>query len=149
MKKFISLLFLCAVICTTKGLTQTKEDSASIRKAVLDYIEGWYDGDVARMDKALHPDLNKKQVFYFQQSSTDLVNQASKSMMLEYTRAGFGTKTPREKIKNDVIILDIYHNIATVKATSYDYVDYCHVVKYNGEWKIINVLWDRNFEKEE
>jgi len=46
-------------------------------------------------------------------------------------------------------ILDIYHQIATVKVISFDFVDYCHVVKYNGEWKIINLLWDKNADKPE
>jgi hypothetical protein len=26
----------------------------------LDYIEGWYTGDAARMERALHPDLAKR-----------------------------------------------------------------------------------------
>ena len=29
-------------------------------QAALDYFEGWYAGDVARMDRALHPDLVKR-----------------------------------------------------------------------------------------
>jgi len=32
--------------------------SAAITKTALDYIEGWYAGDAARMERALHPDDN-------------------------------------------------------------------------------------------
>ena len=36
-----------------KGFAMTDEDQ--IRAAVLDYIEGWFDGDAVRMERALHP----------------------------------------------------------------------------------------------
>jgi Putative lumazine-binding len=32
-------------------------DHELITQTVHDYFEGWYDADVARMDRALHPDL--------------------------------------------------------------------------------------------
>lgn len=34
-------------------------DEAKIRAAALDYIEGWYEGDAERMERALHPHLAK------------------------------------------------------------------------------------------
>ncbi len=37
---------------------QTSADSAAIRQAALDYIEGWYEGNAERMERALHPDLS-------------------------------------------------------------------------------------------
>lgn len=137
------LLALALVFLVLYGISQTPEDSLAIKKTALNYIEGWYDGDVQRMDQALHPDLAKRQIFHLPQSGTDVVNAASKSIMLEYTRAGFGKQTPRDKINNKVTIMDIYLNMANVKVVSHDFVDYCHLVKYNGEWKIINVLWDK------
>ena len=36
------------------------EDEAAIRAAALDYLEGWYAGDAARMERSLHPDLAKR-----------------------------------------------------------------------------------------
>ena len=43
---------------------QDKErEEAAVRSTVLDYLEGWYDGDVERMDRALHPDLVKRIVY--------------------------------------------------------------------------------------
>ena len=32
----------------------------AVVSAVLDYFEGWFDGDAARMERALHPDLAKR-----------------------------------------------------------------------------------------
>ena len=33
----------------------TVMDEEAIRAVVADYIEGWYDGDAGRMERALHP----------------------------------------------------------------------------------------------
>ena len=35
-------------------------DRELINQAICDYFEGWFDGDAARMDRALHPDLVKR-----------------------------------------------------------------------------------------
>ena len=40
--------------------TPSPADEAAIRAAALDYIEGWYTGDAARMERAVHPDLVKR-----------------------------------------------------------------------------------------
>ena len=35
-------------------------DHELITRTVQDYFESWYDADVARMDRALYPDLVKR-----------------------------------------------------------------------------------------
>ena len=40
--------------------TQATPDEAAIVEAVLDYFEGWFDGDAAAMERALHPGLAKR-----------------------------------------------------------------------------------------
>ena len=42
-----------------------------------------------------------------------------------------------------MIIYDISNGIASVKAATnkFEFVDYIHPGKLNGEWKIINILW--------
>jgi hypothetical protein len=36
----------------------TGEDA--VRSAVMDYVEGWFEGDAGRMERALHPELVKR-----------------------------------------------------------------------------------------
>jgi hypothetical protein len=38
--------------------------------------------------------------------------------------------------------------IAVVHAVSDGFYDVCGLVKINGEWKILHVLWDKNRESE-
>ncbi len=51
---------LLALLVTTVLLpaAQTQaDDNAAIKQTALDYIEGWYEGNAERMQRALHPDL--------------------------------------------------------------------------------------------
>jgi hypothetical protein len=38
------------------------KDLADIRQAALDYVEGWYEGNVERMERALHDELVKLRI---------------------------------------------------------------------------------------
>jgi hypothetical protein len=38
------------------------EDKEAIRQVALDYIEGWYQGNAARMDRALYAKLVKRRI---------------------------------------------------------------------------------------
>ena len=58
------------------------------------------------------------------------------------TREGIGKKIPEDRQLKEVTILDRFNNVAVVKVVASDWVDYLEVAKFNGEWKIINVLWE-------
>jgi len=144
MKKVI-LLSISAIFCISITMSaQTSQDTTAIKQASLDYLEGWYSGDTDRMEKALHPNLVKRRIATLPQTGADIIDQVSAASMVEYTKAGIGKKQAEEGQTNEVIILDIYKGIASVKAVSKDYIDYLHIGKVNEEWKILNVLWDVN-----
>jgi len=146
MKKIL-LPILAVVFLSFTGTAKT-EDTAStekeaIKAACLDYIEGWYTGNAERMERALHPNLVKRRVVKLQQTGGDVINQVTQCDMVEYTRAGFGTQRPLAEGEQPVVeILDIYKGTATVKMTSRDFIDYAHLARFNGSWKIMNVLWE-------
>jgi len=96
MKKTILLSCFLLVAGCMLAEAQTKEDSIAITTCMLDYIEGWYDGDIDRMDKALHRDLVKRNIVTIEQTGGSFIQSLTKSMMLEYTRAGGGTMAPKD-----------------------------------------------------
>src|SRR5882724_4903981 len=120
--------------------TSASDDNESIKKTALDYIEGWYSGDAARMERALHPDLAKRIVQTNPQNGRSVVNNQTAMTLVLGTRGGGGSRTPADKQMKDVTILDRFNNAAMVKIVAADWVDYLQVGKVNGEWKIINVL---------
>jgi hypothetical protein len=116
-------------------------DSAGIRQAALDYIEGYYEGNAERMERALHPELAKRIVRTNEQGRSQL-SQMSAMTLVQGTRAGGGRDTPVAERHRDVTILDIYQNAASAKIYASGWVDYLHLAKWNGRWVIVNVLWE-------
>ena len=41
----------------------------------------------------------------------------------------------------EIIIFDVLDQIASVKLVAWWGIDYMHLAKYKGRWKIVNVLW--------
>lgn len=121
---------------------QTAADSNAIRATALDYVEGWYTADAARMERALHPELAKRIVNLNPQNGRYSLGQQGAMTLVGYTRAGGGKDTPPERMQKDVVILDVFRNAASVRATMSDWIDYMHMAKWNGRWVIVNVLWE-------
>ena len=125
---------------------QSPADTAAIKQTALDYIEGWYEGNPERMERALHPELAKRIVRTSPEGYSRLDQMSAMSLVLG-TRRGGGKNTPAEKQQKDVTILDVYENAASVKVVASDWIDYLHMAKSNGRWVIINVLWELKPQK--
>jgi hypothetical protein len=115
-------------------------DAAAIRATALDYIEGWYEGNVERMTRAVHPELVKRIVVH--ESGASRIDGMGATKLIAGVRAGYGKKTAKDKQQKDVTILDRFENAAVVKIVASDWVDYLQVAKLDGRWQIVNVLWE-------
>jgi hypothetical protein len=129
------------IMAVAPGGAQAAADSAAIRGTALDYIEGWYQGDAERMERALHPDLAKRIVNTNERGRSVLGHQSAMTLV-QSTRRGGGKETPAGQQRTDVRILDIFGNTASVRVDAGTWIDYLHIVKFNGRWVIINVLWE-------
>ena len=134
----VSVLLSCLTFAQTNAL----DDNESIKKTALDYIEGWYAGDAARMERALHPELAKRMISTDPKTGRSQFNHMGAIALVQRTRAGGGKKTPQDRQLKEVTILDRYNSAAVVKIVASDWIDYLEIGKFNGEWKIINVLWE-------
>ncbi len=114
---------------------QSVSDADLIKQTALDYIEGWYEGNAERMEKAVHPDLAKRFVRTDPKSGRSALSQAGAMGLVQATRAGVGKQYPKDKQQKDVTILDVFENAASVKVVA-------AVAKFNGRWVIVNVLWE-------
>jgi hypothetical protein len=103
-----------------------------IEQTVRDYFEGWYDADVERMDRALHPDLVKRSIVH------DGIT--TKARMLELTAAGEGRPDGADRSLN-IRIEDVREDIASVTVESAVYHEYVHLMKTDDGWRIANALW--------
>jgi hypothetical protein len=117
-----------------------QEDLKAIEQTALDYIEGWYTGDAARMERALHPELAKRIVAV--KDGQSQLNKMGQEQLVAAVASGRGKNTPPAEQRKDVKILDVFGNTATVRLDARDWVDYMHLARWNGRWVIVNVLWE-------
>ena len=111
-----------------------------IKQTVLDYFEGWYDGDVARMDRALHPELVKRTP-RLEDSAEPALGTVGKDRMVQLTAAGEGAQDAGDR-KVDVEVLDVHDRIATVVVRTQVYREYLHLVRGTDTgWRIAHALW--------
>jgi hypothetical protein len=140
MKTLLSLTLLLAFYAS-KAAAQTAADSTAIRQTALDYIDGWYTGDAARMERAVHPELAKR-IVRTDSLGRSMLGQQSAMTLVQNTRNGGGKDTPIPDRHDDVRILDIYQNAAVARVDASSWVDYLELAKWRGRWVIVNVLWE-------
>ena len=118
-------------------------DRAAVRQAVLDYVEGFYEGDTTKLVRAMWPLVLKYGY------SRDAAANAYRGMAMQYP-AGFmnyansirmgRNRTPANAPK-EITIFDVQDQTASAKLTAWWGTDYLLLAKESGAWKITHVLW--------
>ncbi len=144
-------LTLVAVLLMSSSLAFTQNDTAEngVKKACLNYIEGFYEGDEAKLKMSLQPSLNK---FGFWKNKDTGNYQQVKHM--SYDRALAYARNVLEKKQfakpgdpKKVEILDIGNTIASAKVTANWGIDYMLLSKHGDRWMIEQVLWEGPLDK--
>ncbi|URC12270.1 nuclear transport factor 2 family protein [Flavobacterium sp. B183] len=139
------LLVIAFAFFSSALQAQTAQDTLDIKRVALAYIEAQHNPNPKLMESALHPRLVKRSVFRSKAAQKDYISEyfAENMVILAETYNAKGDKFPKNPRK-EVKLLDISARTASVKLIADAWIDYMHVVKTNGEWKIINVLWQYN-----
>src|SRR5215216_1621201 len=138
------IVTLCLLAATVPAVrAQTAAEAAAIRATALDYAEGWYAGDGDRMGRALHPELVKRILVSDTATGRSFVQTMGTSALVNGTRHGYGKGTPADRQQKDVTVLDVFGNAAIAKVVMADWVDYLQLVRVDGRWLIVNVLWEQ------
>jgi hypothetical protein len=124
------------------GGNRMDNDLALIAATAHDYFDGWFDGDVARMERALHRDLVKRSP---QQDQASTLAFITAEQMIHWTSEGEGVQVASRLTDRtiEVDVLDVKDDIASVLVRSEPYHEYLHLVRTRDGWKIANALWCR------
>ncbi len=137
----MKVVWISLVLALAAGAAraQSAADTAGIRATALDYIDGWYTNDAARMERALHNHLAKRLVYTDNAGHSRLVDMTAMELVQ-------GTRThapvaPDDR-REDVTILSVFGNAAVVRIDAGTWVDFLEEIKWDGQWKIVNVVWE-------
>ncbi len=110
----------------------------AIVSTVLDYFEGWFDGDAVRMTRALHPDLAKRRLA--EEGRT--LDEITAESMIDATARGVGRERDPGDRQIEVEVADVHGSIANVTVRSAVYREYVQLVRTPEGWRIVNALWE-------
>ena len=124
------------VLWEFRSARAVKPDDAAVRamrKPALDYVEGWYQKDAERVKRGLHPDLAKRNL-----DENGGIGQYTRQSLLDIVPVYGGSGSEK---KFEFTVLDAGKDIASVKVVSDAFTDYIHLIKWKGQWYVLNVLW--------
>lgn len=116
-------------------------DRAAVEAAATDYVEALYLVDPSRIERSVHPDLVKRGFF------PDAQGEWHEHMMTYqqlHDLAGDWNADGRVTAATSpwtVTVLDVLDRTASARVTAQWGTDHMHLARYDGEWKIIHVLW--------
>jgi hypothetical protein len=118
-------------------------DEKLVKQAAQNYIDGLYQADKSKIVQSVDPSLTKLGMWYSQEDKSwygpgkmtydELVELAD-----TWNKDGGQVK---DDSPNRVELLDIESETATAKVYAEWGIDYLHLVKKDGNWQIINILW--------
>jgi Putative lumazine-binding len=112
-------------------------DVAAVAEVATEYFQSWFAGDGGRMRACLHPALAKRT----QETSgakTLTLHEDPTEQLVTDTASGEGS---RFEPSQEVIVLDVFRDIATVKVRSAPFVEYLHLARFDNRWLIVNALY--------
>ena len=115
----------------------TGNDEAPIVACVLDYFDGWFDGDADRMERALHPKLAKRAL----EDDGWTLNETTAEWMIDATERGIGRQRDPGDRAIEVQVDDVHGPIANVTVRSAVYREYVQLARTADGWRIVNTLW--------
>jgi hypothetical protein len=125
-----------------RGSVAGAADAAAVERAVLDYVEALYDVEPAKIERSVHRDLVKRGFFRPEPGAAyaeDLMTYAELYELAgTWNRDGHvdPATAPRE-----VHVLDVVDQVASARLVADWGIDYLHLARYEGRWKIVQVIW--------
>ncbi|MDX2057450.1 MAG: nuclear transport factor 2 family protein [Gemmatimonadales bacterium] len=133
-------LFLTSTM-PTAAAAQATADRDGVRRAVLDYVEGFYEGDTTKFLRSVRPEVDKFGFWKNDQGKYQSEGFPWPRFFEFARRVREGkTKTPPNAPK-EVTVFEVQDQTAAAKVRAYWGTDYFLLARYDGRWMIRHVLW--------
>lgn len=138
---------IAAVLLTTvlaaRADAQSSPDTAGVRRAALDYLEGFYEGDSTKHLRSIHPVVLK---YGFSRTAAGEYRGSQMQWprdFMAFTRSvrETGRGAPPAGAPKQVIIFEVLDQTASAKVVAWWGIDYLLMARVDGRWQITHVLW--------
>lgn len=130
--------------------TENNPEYEAVEAAILDYVEGIYEVDSTRIEKSVHPELRKRGYWFNPKEEAymdnlDMTFDQLVHLAATWNKSGESANADSPKV---IDIYDINSKTASARLTAEWGLDYFHLAKLDGQWRIMNVLWQSLPEQE-
>jgi hypothetical protein len=122
------------------GQHSSDHEREAITLALETYIHAWFSGDVAAMEKCLHPDLTARLLQL--NPDSDEAAGIRTFTRIQGIQASLGSCTHPMARRSEIAVLDISGRSASARAVLGDWVAYVHLSHTGERWAIVNVMWE-------
>lgn len=123
-------------------LPASREDREAVRRAVLDYVEGFYEGDSTKLARSVRPEIFKYGFWRPRDSTSYAGEQMAYAEFFAYARRVKQNNRPAPATAPKVVdVFEVQNQTASAKLTAFWGTDYLLLGKYDGKWMISSVLW--------
>lgn len=134
------LLIAGFLISGSAAMAQQELETQKIERAILNYVEAFYEADTTKAYESVARDLAKRGYYTPKEGGIREAKMSFEQLVQLAKRWKSGQnitpETPRK-----ITVFDILDKIATAKVEAKWGIDYFHLAKLNDKWTIINVLW--------
>jgi hypothetical protein len=142
MRHFILLSLLCAGAASAQAPAAPAADRNAVQRAVLDYIEGFYEGDTAKLVRSLRPEMYKFGFYKEAPTAPYGGSRMTYDAAIAFARRVKANNTPAAaNAPREITIYEVLDQTASVKIRAWWGTDYMLLGKYDGKWMISHVLW--------
>ena len=121
------------------GQTPAAEREA-VYQAALDYVEALYNVQPERIERSVHPTLVKRG-FYKDKAESPYTESPMTYEQLLRLAGNWNKEKKRDLSIKEVAVLDVLDQTAVAKVTANWGIDYMLLAKFEGRWKITQILW--------
>ena len=120
----------------------TPTDREEVKRAVLDYVEGFYEGDSVKLARSIRPEVYKYGFWKGRDSTRYAGERMTWPEFFSYAR---GVKQNNRQAPptapKRIEVYDVQNQTASAKLTASWGTDYLLLGKYDGKWMISSVMW--------
>lgn len=138
-------LALPAALVATLALAmapQQDEDRAAVIRAGQDYIDALYQAKPELIERSVRSDLRK--LGFYRPAGADDYSLSPMTYEQLHALAGRwnqdGSRADEDTIQ-EIEVLDLMDTTAAIKVTAVWGVDHMQLGKFDGQWQIVNILW--------
>jgi hypothetical protein len=149
MKRLLLLVAAVVLLSPLAARAQSVAEREAVRAAVLDYVEGIYEVNHTRIERSVHPDMAKRGFFVKKGETAYSPHTMTFQQLVDLAKSYNKDGHVKKDAPKEIVIYDISDQTASIKLTAVWGIDYMHLAKYEGRWKIVNVLWQTPPKRDE